>query len=170
MLVDMLNYGAAAQEYFGYHVDDLANSELTATQKGYATQSVTPVNKQEPSENYAGCNLVLNNGIVLTMFYRNVTTDMYAMVSYTDHYGNEQSFRVNGSEFVKSGTFYGVEIDTLAVADGGQVVTCTIYNADGTVYATAKDSVEGYIARMSETDALYAMTMKFIKASYNMFH
>ena len=33
LCVAMLNYGAAAQEYFGYRTDDLMNAELTAAQK-----------------------------------------------------------------------------------------------------------------------------------------
>ena len=37
LCVAMLNYGAAAQEYFGYRVDDLMNDGLTAAQKALVT-------------------------------------------------------------------------------------------------------------------------------------
>ena len=34
-IVDMLNYGAAAQEYFNYNLDDLANNQLSDDQKNW---------------------------------------------------------------------------------------------------------------------------------------
>jgi hypothetical protein len=37
LLVDMLNYGAQAQEYFGFHEEFLANSTLTAQEQALAT-------------------------------------------------------------------------------------------------------------------------------------
>ena len=37
LAVDMLNYGAAAQSYFGYRTDNLANGSLTSAQKALGT-------------------------------------------------------------------------------------------------------------------------------------
>lgn len=45
-----------------------------------------------------------------------------------------------------SGSFVVVDIDEIAVVDDRQAITVTVYNADGSVYATATDSVEGYDA------------------------
>lgn len=45
MLVDMLNYGAAAQEYWGYNPKNLVNAELTDEQKAYLP---TYANKSKP--------------------------------------------------------------------------------------------------------------------------
>ncbi|MBQ6094348.1 MAG: InlB B-repeat-containing protein, partial [Lachnospiraceae bacterium] len=41
LLVDLLNYGAAAQEYVDYKTDNLVNAKLTVTQKGWATDGRT---------------------------------------------------------------------------------------------------------------------------------
>ena len=37
LIVDLLNYGAAAQEYTGYRMDALVNANVTATQQSFAT-------------------------------------------------------------------------------------------------------------------------------------
>lgn len=48
MAVDMLNYGAEAQIYFGYRTDALANAGLTAAQQALGTQGdVALVNSQQ---------------------------------------------------------------------------------------------------------------------------
>ena len=48
LLVDILNYGAAAQTYQNYKVTDLANAELTAAQKALGNQEVIEyVDKKE---------------------------------------------------------------------------------------------------------------------------
>ena len=39
LAVDMLNYGAAAQSYFGYRTDNLANRSLTGAQKALGTST-----------------------------------------------------------------------------------------------------------------------------------
>ena len=43
MLVDMLNYGAAAQKYFDYRTDALANASLTDAQKALGTTANVPL-------------------------------------------------------------------------------------------------------------------------------
>lgn len=42
----------------------------------------------------------------------------------------------------------------LGVPPGG-LVTITVYNADGTVYASATDSIESYCQRFLSSDALF---------------
>ena len=54
LVVSMLNYGAAAQTYFGYKTDALVNANLTAEQqalaKGYSADMVMPVVKADSSK------------------------------------------------------------------------------------------------------------------------
>ena len=57
-----------------------------------------------------------------------------------------------------------IELKDLVVADARQTVTCTIYNADGSEYATFTDSIESYIARVSSD--LNVAFMKFADSSY----
>ena len=49
MLVDMLNYGSAAQTYFGYRTGELANSALTSAQKKYGSTANVSLNTQAKS-------------------------------------------------------------------------------------------------------------------------
>ena len=83
---------------------------------------------------------------------------MYAVISFTNHYGAEKSIRIEGSSFDlynSSSYTYRIYIEQMVVADVRQLITCTVYNPDGTVAASTSDSIESYIARMSSTGALY---------------
>ena len=160
----MLNYGAAAQDYFDdYGIDDLANADLTAEQKAYATQSVNPVDGREKGTNYYGTTISLKSNILLTMYFENLSTDMHAEITYTDHNGNEEKLTVEGKDFyVRNGSIYGIDVTGMAVADGKQLITCVVYDAEGNEVARAVDSIEGYLARMGEADPVYEMVMKFV--------
>ena len=164
VLVDLLNYGAAAQDYFSdYGIDNLANADLTAEQKAYATQSVTPVDNRVKGTNYFGTTISLKSNILLTMYFENLSTDMHAEITYTDHYGNEEKLTVEGKDFyARNGGIYGIDVTGMAVADGKQLVTCVVYDAEGNEVARAADSIEGYLARMGEADPIYKMVMKFV--------
>ena len=50
-VVDLLNYGAAAQHYVGYNVETLANSDLTEEQAQLATEPLTATSEKYVSEN-----------------------------------------------------------------------------------------------------------------------
>ena len=167
-LVDMLNYGAAAQNHFGYNTGDLANARIDAYQK-YASQSVEYTDKRVAGDNYAGSTVIAENSLMLTLYFRNITTDMTAKVTYTDHYGTAKEITVSGKDFIKNGKLYGIATD-LAVADGRQMVTCEIIDANGNVAASATDSIESYVARMSNTDKVFELLMKFVQSAYNYFH
>ena len=66
LFVDMLNYGAAAQEYFNdYHIDDPANSQLTAEQQAYSTNEVTMYDNRVKGEGYTASNLTLESEITM---------------------------------------------------------------------------------------------------------
>ncbi|MBP3653967.1 MAG: hypothetical protein J6J04_00850, partial [Oscillospiraceae bacterium] len=169
-MVDMLNYGAASQEYFGYHTDDLANSDIDAYQQ-YATESVESNDYREAGTNFAGSTVSAKSKVMLTLYFKNITPDMTAKVSYTNHYGTLKSWTVSGSDFVERGSMYGVDILGMSVADGRQLVTCEIIDVDGTsVVASAKDSIESYAARMGESDKVFVLLMKFVQSAYNYFH
>ena len=95
---------------------------------------------------------------------------MVANVSYSNHYGKKISYDVAGTEFGKAGSYHYVTVDSLVVADARQVVTITIYNADGTVYTTCQESIEDYIARQASTSDVYVATMKFADSAYAYLH
>ena len=155
MCVDMLNYGAAAQLNFGYAVDDLATSLLNDAQMGYATDDVTDLeNVYVQGYKCAGTNLTLASNISLNFVFKNtdLADGMYATLTYTDHYGNEHTETFTRSEFTRyNSSMSKVTPQELAVADGKTVITCTVYNADGTVFSVSKDSVESNILRANNS-------------------
>ena len=187
LYVDMLNYGAAAQNEFDYYSDDLATSQLTEAQKGYATGDVNAEDHRVTGAGYLGSTLTLGNEIELNFIFdrTTVTQDMYAIATYTNHYGKEKSVTIAGSAFgeynkdnVKG---WYIPVADMSVADGCQVngeskfmVTCTVYNADGTVVTYARDSVASYVARANadtnNTNPLYTLILKFATSAYNYFH
>ena len=171
MIVDMLNYGAAAQSLFGYDAKNLVNADLTPVQNAMATKTVEVENTQVKGENYFGSSLVLEDKIRLMVAFSNVTEDMTAKITFTDHYGNAVDVE---AELTMDGSFGIVNVDQIAVADGRTPVTVTVYNADGSVYGSVTDSMESYISRMTEKEPLkadlYKKIMMFSDAAYAIFH
>jgi hypothetical protein len=161
MMVDMLNYGAAAQVHFKYGTDDLANNKLTDAQKATGTATAPEMsNDQVKGTNYNGTRFILESRIQVQLAFKNMTSDMYAIYTYTDAAGKAQSVRVEGTDFVIiGGKPAGVELSALVYADARALVDVTLYNADGTVYGTATDSIESCALR-SNADVFVAL-MKF---------
>ena len=178
LMVDMLNYGAAAQNHFKYNASDLANNALTEEQQALATAKVDCTNKQVKDETVYGANLSLEDSILLNTYFMGLKgkdiASMYAMVTFADYQGINKEVRVEGSEFEaygSSGDIYKIVVDDVVLADAKQLVTVTLYDADGTVYGTGIDSVESYVARAesnsTDTYGLYANIMKFATSAYN---
>ncbi len=74
LLVDLLNYGAAAQIYAGYQTDNLVNSDLTDVQKDWASKDTTEFKNirnlnyktiSNPTAEWKTCSLVLKNSIMV---------------------------------------------------------------------------------------------------------
>jgi hypothetical protein len=166
MAVDMLNYGAAAQEYFGYGADDLANSGLSEEHRALASQDAPISDSRVKGTNYLATQLMLENNIRMRMAFKNVDESMTAKVSYTDHYGKEVTHEVPVT--VENGMGV-VTIDTLVVADSRCPVTVKIYDGEKLV-AEATDSVESYVARMEGKDGLFRQLMRFSDSAYACFH
>ncbi len=160
MMVDMLNYGAAAQTHFGYGTGKLANSWLTPAQKVFGTAQVpTMGNYQYKGPNYLGTRFVLESRIQVQMAFSGLTDDMYAIYNYTDSNGKTQSVRVEGSAFITAGSRKGVELSSLVYADARGLVTVMVYKADGTLHGMAIDSIESCAYRSDGN--LFAALMKF---------
>ena len=103
----------------------------------------------------------------MQMNFAGTTADMYAIVEFTNHGDTEISERVAPTEI---DGVYLINITQIAVADGRIPVTVTVYNADGSVYGSATDSMASYIARMSNADSLYECIMKFSDSAYAYLH
>ncbi len=176
VMVDMLNYGASAQQQFTYDTENLANNALTEAQQALATAKVECADDQVKGKNCYGASLSLEDRIEMNVFFSGLknkdVASMYALVTFEDYNGKAHEARVEGSEFIKMTTdLYGVVVDDIVLADAKQMVTITVYNADGSEYGSATDSVESYVARAeaqnADTYGLYANIMKFAVSAYN---
>ncbi len=171
MMVDMLNYGAAAQEKFNYNTDNLANNQLTDTQKACGTATLTATeNNQAKGPNFVGTRLVLESRIQMQVAFTGMDRTMYAVYSYTDHNGTARSVTVKGEDFIEVSGMYGIELSELVYADARSLVTVRVYNADGTLYSGAKDSIQSYVNRSGETDPLFNALMKFTDSAKAYLH
>ena len=172
LLVDMVNYGAAAQDQFQYRQNDYANANLTEAQKLLATPNVECTDIRVKGTNYIGSNLSLQDRILLNFFFSKVDdavmAEMYATVEFTGAMGDTVKDTV---KVEKMSGYAGVAVDQIVLADSGCPVTVTLYNADGSVYGYATDSVESYNARQNPngTNALYTNIMKFAIAACDYF-
>lgn len=161
-LVDMLNYGADAQTYFGHNADNLANADLTDAQKKYGTQTDAVISEtmksiQDTSEvTFAGASVTAETTLYLSFYFEGITaqsvSNFKAVITYTDHYGTSKTRNIAGSSFVSKSGYYGPRLTGLAIADGRQIVNCKIYNGN-TLVAEAEASVEGYAAQTIKTNS-----------------
>ena len=169
LYVDMLNYGAAAQTYFGYDAQNLANAELTAQEQGYATKEVKLNNKLMAGTNYAASQLNLASSIQLRVKFNNIDASMNAVVTFTNHTGNKVEAQIPGSEFLGNGTV--VVVDEIVAADYAQDVTIVVYDAAGNKVAEAVDSVASYLARKSGASAaIFDAVAKYTASAYAYLH
>ena len=174
-IVDMLNYGAAAQTYFKYNTADLANNQLTSEQAALATTTFEVTNaNQVLGTNAAGTTLSLESNILLSAYFKKIVDSaegMKAVASFTDHYGNEKTETITDfRERTISGTKYiVVDLTSLVVADMKQPVDVVVYNADGSEYGTGTFSIETYVANNLSNIAVNALA-KFATSTYNYFH
>ena len=168
LYVDMLNYGAAAQSYFGYDVENLVTEELTETEKGYGTKTVQLKNKLDKGKGYVASQLNLASSIQLRVKFDGIDDSMYALIMFTNHNGREVIEIIEGSEFMYDGTV--VVIDQVAAADYNRDVTIWVCNADGNAVAYATESVASYIARMTGGAEIYSAVAKYCAAAYGYLH
>ena len=168
LVINMLNYGAAAQKYFEYNEDNLANAEL-----GQTSGTVTFPNNYVSGEYLLGVSARFDNTTSLIFKFSSSMEQegMKAVFTYTNHYGVECT--VDGTISVDTAGDFVVELKDLTLADARQVVTCTIYGADGeTIITEVQDSIASYCGRSTEAVmvALAKDYMKFADSSYAYLH
>ena len=173
LYVDILNYGAAAQDFFSYNTNNLANARLTEEQQAFATKSADAEDIRVKGEGYAGTTLSLLDAILVNFVYDNAVIDnaAYAVVSYYHHDGEEVMYTVEAAQFQEYGaTRKYVAITGLKVADGAQPVTVTLYDADHNVISVSKDSVNAYAVRNLAKHEVYDAVLKLAASAYEYFH
>lgn len=175
LLVDMLNYGAAAQEYWNYNPKNLANAELTDEQKACATQTEPAMTDHRAVSGTAnglelkGITLLMQEKIAIKYYFthKNYTgemSDLTMKVTYVDRNGQTQTAEITGDKFTTNGDSYCVVFDELNPTQLRTVCTAEVFDKDGNkVSQTVTYSAESYAARKvadGKTDEKFVKLLK----------
>ena len=162
MVVDMLNYGAEAQNKAGYNLTNLANSKLSDAQKAFATETVEFKNEMTfEGEGKYVANVKMMSNIQFMMGFSGIDQTMKAVITFNDWTGKAHEITINGTEFVKNGGYYTFTIEETVIADGRLPITCEIFDSNGNSVAKVVDSIASYADRTTQTPELYEAIMKF---------
>ncbi len=175
LLVDLLNYGAAAQIYFEYKTDKPVNADLTEEQKALSLgkyNGITKVVSDEDTGVYEAeitrKNIKFGNRIellVATSF--GTDSDLNGVklkVIYTTASGEEGVETIDGADFV-----YRTDVNSFAAYFNGlkasefrSVLFLTLVRGDEAISATVKYSLDTYAANRLEasTDENYKELLK----------
>ncbi len=175
MFVDMLNYGAAADQYFNGIADSTINdgvADLTGTADKILSDTVGDL-----SGNTVQAALRLGSTIELLFKFEGVTDAAYARVDFDSHWGENygQIYRVDNLTMDNDAIV--VAVDRLLVADASQPVTVQLYDKDGGVLKTVTGSIQDYLQRIYSTEEdgsalknLCVEIMRFSKSTYDFLH
>ena len=185
MLVDLLNYGSAAQTKFNYRTNALANASLTPEQQALGTQAdVTEEGVPEaytvelagtPQVLLTGKSAVFGNRIELKYYFELAEgvdiSDVFLELKYTDVTG---AVHTSGTTAYQgpSGGEYAALYSAVAAKDMGQQVEAWFENRDGEkISDTLFYSLENYFFnRLKKSDdedfkALVRAALKFSRSA-----
>ncbi len=171
LLVDALNYGAAAQTYFAYNQENLVNEGLTEEQAAFATvqnptvTSCTELIKNEGATvSFKAVSLVLKDKVTFNYYlnlanYNGDIEDLELRISYTNAYGEEDTAVIDGSDFVykryTDGNYYYVaNFSELYAFQMREICSAEVYSktTDTVISSTVLYSIESYVASKTNSD------------------
>ena len=162
MMVDFLNYGAAAQQYFEYNMNAPANAGTEEYQQ-YATEAREYVSHKDglTDDSYAtriiGASLVFKNKVNIRGYVSiknenidDIMTNWYGEATYVGADGATKTKTIDLSTMTKSSGYYVFSFDNLYSKEMSTPVNFTLYNANGEQMSnTAVYSIESYVVGMS---------------------
>ena len=157
--VDLLNYGAAAQQYTGHNVDALVNADLSAAQQALGTSAMPSLSAggkgltvysniySEATWYAAGLNLG-DSITVKFMFYAENIEGLTARFEFMG-----KTYDVGSDKFVElEENIYAVFFDGVLANQMREIVEATFYKNGTVASQTASYSVEAY-ANVKSTDS-----------------
>ena len=168
LLVDLLNYGAAAQTYTKYNTDALVNAELTDEQKAFGTAEVpvvedkkdTPVEVENAKVSWKGAALNIKENVCFRFEISAASVEGMYVVIETEN----SSWIIPSEEFESAGNgAYYVYFSGLNAGQMREVVHATVYSGETAVSNTVAYSIESYVARKVNDVELGDMLVAMIK-------
>ena len=165
LIVDMLAYGAAAQQYLGYNTANPVTNLLTAAERATITTNVNMEHTLDQGSHHRGSNLTIKSNILFQVAMKNVPDDATITATYTTHTGNTVTVDTYTGTTTKILVF-----DQMVVSDARQVITITITGADGTVLDTCQESIADYLGRQANASGVFKAVMAFSDSAYAYLH
>ena len=177
LLVDLLNYGAAAQAYTNYRTDALVNKELTAAQAAWGTATVPSLRDytntkyatvEDPAVKWKGATLVLQDAV--TMRYKIQANNIEGLTAKFTCEGN--TWYIPASQFKPADTSdtYYIYFNGLNAGQMRSLVYVTIYDGDTAVSNTVQYSIESYASGKTtnvELSGIVTAMMLYGDSAYN---
>ena len=185
LLVDLLNYGAAAQTYFGYRTDALVNADLSEAQQALATQDYTSLNVSADSgddKSYSvsitGKNVLFDNRIKLliaTDIGQDGDLDGISLrIRYKDYLGRDTEKFISGSDFTYRSDVNGytacfdglkaselrTELELAIVKDGVDVSATVKYGFDTYANTCIENSTNESFKELLKKTLIYSDSAK----------
>ncbi len=164
LMVDLLNYGAAAQAHFGYNTSHPVNAELTAAQQAIGTQGtpvLTPVDHRTPTAgataSFYGKNVGFNNSVELRYYMQfaagQAADNVKLVLTYMDAGGTQIRKTIPYAEFgdYNTTTKYAT-ISTISAKDMSAVITAKIYDGNTLISEVLEYSIETYVYNQLQKD------------------
>lgn len=186
VIVNMLNYGAACQDFFNYNETHFANANLTSEQLNKASADKNYGTATSPdSEAWKNSQLVVDSDIRFRIaFTDKVTKEMYVSYSFIGHKGNSVAstgkIPITEQVEIDGVMYYCMMIDGLVVADAAHMydentdffIEVKVYakENDATPVYSFTDSLKDYATRLQDTDVVYKMFMRFSESSHYYLH
>ena len=179
LIVDLLNYGTAAQKHTGYRTDALANANLTETQAAWGTSTSRKlVNSQNafyetienPSAPWKGAGLNLKDAVVIRLKFESPDPEGLTVKIV----GMYDEWEITSKDFdpvIGENNMYYVYFDELDASQMSQKIYATIYKDGVAVSNTLQYTIETYAAKnavpgTTSGDLLIAM-MRYGDAANN---
>lgn len=169
LLVDLLNYGTAAQTYWHYNTANLANANLTAEQQMLATQTTPTLESCKALTKHDGAtvhfksaSLSLKEKVTINYYldltdYNGAVNDLQVVISYADADGSLKTATIDGSALSYRNGSYVASFSALNAIQMRTVCTAEVYDktTGERISDTVTYSIESYAASKSnDADAL----------------
>ena len=166
LMVDLLHYGAAAQEYFGYRTDSLVNEGLYEWQKRYTRghyDTLADLSQDGDTGSYTAAitrkNVRFANRIAL-LFATNLAQDsdlggITLRIRYTDRLGQPVEQTVDGADFVYRTDVGGYTAcyDGLKASELRTTLELTLLQNGTPISATVQYNLDTYVKNRLENSA-----------------
>ena len=173
LIVDLLNYGAAAQTYGSYKPEALVNADLTEEQLAFGTQELRPLTsvKDKAFETInnptatIGAGLSLQNSIMLRFkvtLNGPITETIKLQLTNITRSGSDEVAYGKFEQTAEENVYY-VYVDGLNADQASDVITATVYDGDVAISNTYRYSIESY-AESYYDSTTYPKVAELVKA------